>query len=149
MTAPIGFVIDANVVSEMMRPVPASNVPAFLDSIADKGLGLASITIWEILHGIGRLTRGRRRAELEDRFRGVLADYFADRILSWSSDDAAACARLMEDKRRRGEPLDDHLPDAMLAGLAVCRGLTVVTRNESDFRNTGAAIVNPWKTPVK
>lgn len=81
MTAPIGFVIDANVVSEMMRPVPASNVPAFLDSIADKGLGLASITIWEILHGI-------------------------------------------------------------------C-GLTVVTRNESDFRNTGAAIVNPWKTPVK
>ena len=40
----------------------------------------------------------------------------------------------MEEKRRRGEPLDDHLPDAILAATAVCRGLTVATRNVSEYR---------------
>ena len=51
---------------------------------------------------------------------------------------------LMETKRRRGEPLDSHLPDAMIAGTAVCHGLTIVTRNEREFLNTGAKAVNPW-----
>ncbi|MYD14559.1 MAG: type II toxin-antitoxin system VapC family toxin [Gemmatimonadetes bacterium] len=32
----------------------------------------------------------------------------------------------------------------MLAGTAVCRGLTLVTRNERDFRDTGLEVVNPW-----
>ena len=60
------------------------------------------------------------------------------------SADAQACARIMELKRRRGEPLDSHLPDAMIAGTAVRHGLTIVTRNESEFLNTGARAVDPW-----
>ena len=43
----------------------------------------------------------------------------------------------MEDKLRRGEALDDHAPDALLAAAAATRGLAVVTRNTGDFRNTG------------
>ena len=50
----------------------------------------------------------------------------------------------MEEKRRRGEPLDGYLPDAMLAGMAVCHGLAIVTRNERDFRNIGVEAINPW-----
>ncbi len=50
----------------------------------------------------------------------------------------------MEEKRRRGEPLDDHIPDAFLAGAAATRGLTVVTRNTREFRNTGVTVVDPW-----
>lgn len=144
MTAQISYLLDTNVISEMMRPVPAARVVGFLDSIADQGLGLASITVWEILNGIGRLSAGRRRDELQTRFRGIVQTYFEDRVLDWSVGDAEACVRLMERKRRSGEPLDDHLPDAMLAGLAVNRNLTIVTRNENEFRNTGARMVNSW-----
>ncbi|MDE0190294.1 MAG: hypothetical protein OXQ90_02955 [Gammaproteobacteria bacterium] len=50
----------------------------------------------------------------------------------------------MEDTRRRGEPLDDHLPDAFLAAAAATRGLAVLTRNTSEFRNTGIDAVDPW-----
>ena len=50
----------------------------------------------------------------------------------------------MEEKRRLGAPLDDHLPDAMIAATAVSRRLTVLTRNESEYRNIGATWVNPW-----
>lgn len=144
MTPPLAWLLDANVVSEMMRPTPEPRVAAFLDSVADDGIGLASITVWEILDGIGRLAPGRRRDDLADRFRNLLDDLFQDRIVDWTLADAQARARLMENRRRRGEPLDDHVPDAFLAAAAASRGLSVVTRNTSEFRNTGIGTVNPW-----
>ncbi|MCE2515655.1 MAG: PIN domain-containing protein [Acidobacteria bacterium] len=144
MTAPLAWLIDTNVVSEMMRPRPQPRVAAFLDSIADEGLGLASVTIWEVLDGIGRLDPGQRRRGLADRFQDLLDELFEDRIVEWSLADAQACARIMEDKRRRGEALDDHVPDAFLAAAAATRGLAVLTRNTGEFRNTGVETVDPW-----
>ena len=144
MTAPLAWLIDTNVVFEMMRPRPEPQVAAYLDSIAEDGLGLASITVWEVLDGIGRLAPGRRRRGLADRFHDLLDELFEDRIVDWTQADAQACARIMEEKRRRGEALDDHVPDAFLAAAASTRGLTVVTRNTGEFRNTGVETVDPW-----
>ncbi|MXZ75885.1 MAG: type II toxin-antitoxin system VapC family toxin [Gemmatimonadetes bacterium] len=144
MNAPVSWLLDANVISEMMRPHPEPRVAAFLDGIADQGIGLASITVWEILNGIGLLDTGRRRDTLADRFQNLLDDLFEDRIFDWTLNDARECARIMEAKRRRGEALEYHLPDAFLAATAARRGLTIVTRNTSEFRNTGVEVVNPW-----
>lgn len=144
MTASLTWLIDTNVVSEMMRTRPAPQVAVFLDSIADEGLGLASVTVWEILDGIGRLAHGRRRRDLANRFQDLLDELFEDRIVEWSLADAQACVRIMEEKRRRGEALDDHVPDAFLAATATTRGLTIVTRNTGEFRNTGVKTVDPW-----
>ena len=144
MTAPLAWLMDTNVVSEMMRPRPEPRVAAFLDSIADEGLGLAAITVWEILDGIGRLPAGRRRQILTDHFHDLLDDLFENRIVDWALADARTCARIMEEKRRRGEPLDDHIPDAFLAAAAASRGLVVLTRNTGEFRNTGVESVDPW-----
>ena len=146
MTASLAWLIDTNVVSEMMRPRPEPRVAAFLDSIADEGLGLASISVWEVLDGIGRLDPGRRRRDLADRFQDLVDELFEDRIVEWSLADAQACARIMEEKRRRGEALDDHVPDAFLAAAAATRGLAVVTRYAGEFRNTGVKTVDPWTT---
>ena len=144
MTAPLAWLIDTNVVSEMMRPRPEPRVASFLDSIADDGIGLAAITVWEILDGIGRLEPGRRRDDLASRFQDLLDELFEDRIVDWSLGDARECARIMEEMRRLGEPLDAHVPDAFLAAAAASRGLAVVTRNTGEFRNTGVEAVNPW-----
>ena len=144
MNGPVAWLIDANVVSEMMRPVPEPRVAALLDDIAGDGIGLASITMWEILNGIGRLDPGRRRDGLANRFQNILDELFENRVVDWTAADARVCARIMEMKRRRGEPLDDHLTDAFVAAVAACRGLAVVTRNVSEFRNTGVEIVDPW-----
>ena len=148
MTAPLVWLIDTNVVSEMMRPRPEPRVAAFLDAIEAEGIGLASITVWEVLDGIGRLAPGQRRRGLAERFHYLLDDLFEDRIVEWTLADARACARIMEDKRRRGETLDDHVPDAFLAAAAATRGLAVVTRNTGEFRNTGVETVDPWAEAV-
>lgn len=116
----------------MMRPAPDPRVAGFLDGIWAQGVGLASVTVWEILNGIGRMDAGRRRERLAERFQGLLDDLFRERVLDWTLSDAQACARI------------DHLPDALLAGAAARHGLTLVTRNERDFRNTGIEVVNPW-----
>ena len=144
MTAPLAWLIDTNVVSEMMRPRPEPRVASFLDTIETEGIGLASITVWEVLDGIGRLAQGRRRRGLADRFHDLLDELFEDRIVEWTLADARACARIMEDKRSRGEALDGHVPDAFLAAAAATRGLSVVTRNTGEFRNTGVETVDPW-----
>ena len=144
MTAPVAWLLDTNTISEMMRPKPVPQVAKFLDRIAGEGIGLASITVWEILNGIGRLDPGRRRDDLVERFQGLLDELFEGRIFDWTLADAQACARIMEEKRRQGEPLDDHLPDAYLAAAAACRGLAVVTRNAGEFRNTGIEVIDPW-----
>ena len=149
MNTPLALLLDTNVFSEMMRPSPEPRVSGFLDSIAGEGLGLSCITVWEVLNGIGLLDPGQRRASLARRVQDLLDDFFEDRMLDWTASDAQECARIMEEKRRRGESLDSHLPDAMLAGTAASRGLIVVTRNEREFRNTGVKTVNPWTAPYR
>ena len=141
----MAWLLDTSVVSEMMRPHPEPRVARFLDRVANERLHLSAITVWEILNGISRLDQERRREDLAGRFRDLVNSIFEDRILDWSAADAAQCARIMEEKRCRGESLDHHLPDAMLAGTAVSHGLAIVTRNDRGFRNTGVKTVNPWR----
>ena len=144
MTELVVWLLDTNVVSEMMRPHPEPRVARFLDTIAMDGIGLAAVTVWEILNGIGRLDSGTRRDELAERFQDLLDELFEERVFDWTLADARACARIMEEKRRKGEPLDDHLPDAFLAATAAGRGLAIITRNTGEFRNTGIEAVDPW-----
>lgn len=132
-----------------MRPLPDRRVATFLDSISNEGLGLATITVWEILNGIARLDSSRRRSTLTDQFQNTVDVLFEDRIVEWTKSDAQSCALIMERKQRRGEALDDHLPDAMLAAAAYSRNLSIVTRNTRDFRNTGVDTIDPWIAPLR
>ena len=140
----MAFLLDTNVVSEMMRPHPEPRVARFLDRVGGDRLNVSAITAWEILNGIGRLDHQSRRDDLGRRFRNIMTLIFQDRVLDWTATDAEECARIMEDKRRLGESLDRHLPNAMLAGTAASRGLSIVTRNTRDYRNIGIAVINPW-----
>ena len=144
MTAPVAWLLDTSVVSEMMRPYPEPRVAWFLDAIAIEGIGIATITVWEILNGIAGLSLEQRREELATRFQNILDDIFEDRVLDWTASDALECAVIMKIKRRMGESLDHRLLDGMLAGTASSRNLTIVTGNEKAFRNTGVKAINPW-----
>ena len=51
----MAWLLDTNVVSEMMRPHPEPRVARFLDGVANEGLHVSAITVWEILDRIGRV----------------------------------------------------------------------------------------------
>ena len=125
-----------------MRPEPC--VATALDSIVDEeGIDLVCITVWVALDGIDGLISGLRRVGLSARFLDLPDELFEDRLVGRYSAADQACARRMEDKLRRGEALDDHAPDAFLAAAAATHGLAVVTRDTSDFRNTGVETAEP------
>ena len=138
------YLLDTNVVSEMMRPDPLPRVLEWVDMASNAGIGIASVTAWEILNGLGKLPVSQRRDDLRQRFLHFLDDLTQGGLFDWTFADAQTCAKIMEDKRRRGEPLDGHLPDAMIAATALNHKLTLMTRNEREFKNTGVPLVNPW-----
>lgn len=70
-------------------------------------------------------------------------DPFEGRIVACFLTESRVNRRIMEDKRRRGEPLDDHLQDAILATAASHRP-AVATQSTGEPRNTGFATVVPW-----
>ena len=59
----IGYLLDTNVISEIMRSAPHPGVVAFLSERED--LWLSSIVIHELEYGVRRMPQGRRRGRLE------------------------------------------------------------------------------------
>ena len=76
--------LDTNVVSEAIKPEPHPSVLAWLDAQAAETLLLSSITVAELLFGIGALPAGKRKNSLAAALDDVL-DLFAARILSFDT----------------------------------------------------------------
>ncbi|CRI64313.1 conserved hypothetical protein [Thiocapsa sp. KS1] len=138
------YLLDTSVLSELMRPEPSPAVLAWIDGTGVEGLALAAVSQWEIRYGLALLPEGKRRDDLARRFDGLVADLFGAGVYDLTSAAAERCASIMARKRSMGESLDDHLPDAMIAGIAADAGLTLATRNRAEFRNCGIPLVDPW-----
>lgn len=141
------YLLDTNVISELMRQKPSPAVLAWIDGAGIEGLAVSAVSRWEIRYGLALLPAGKRRDDLALRFDGLVAELFGAGVYDFTSAAAERCASIMAQKRSMGESLDDHLPDAMIAGIAADAGLTVITRNWAEFRNCGIPLVDPWAAP--
>jgi predicted nucleic acid-binding protein len=138
------YLLDTNVISELMRPLPSPVVLAWIDTVGVAGLAISAVSIWEIRYGLALLEHGARRTELARRFDVLVVELFGAGIFDLTSAAAERCASIMARKRALGESLDQHLPDAMIAGIAAQAGLMVATRNLAEFRNCDLKLINPW-----
>lgn len=136
------LILDTNVISEMMRPVPDERVAAWIDAQPLDRMALTAVTVAELLYGLDRLPDGRRKADLSGRLDAVLRRGFGGRVLPFDHAAAQAHARLKGDRDRAGRPLGGY--DAMIAAIARTHGAGIVTRNVDDFEGCGVAIVDPW-----
>ena len=134
-----GFLLDANVLSEMTREVPHPGVIAFLAEQED--LWLPSLVVHELEYGVRLLPQGRRRDHLQALLTNIISTY-ADRILALDRPTAESAARLRAQARCMGRPLD--LGDALIAGIAQSNVLTITTRNVRDFDYVEVAAISPW-----
>lgn len=135
------IVLDTNVVSELMRPAPHPAVVTWmLDHQTDR-LHTTAVTYAEILYGIERLPRGRRRTHLRSTAFDVF-DAFAEQVLPFDADAAIEYARIVEAGERRGRPINGF--DAQIAAICRAHAASLATRNVKDFDGTGVTIVDPW-----
>ena len=135
------IVLDTNVVSEAMKPEPHPGVRHWLDAQAAETLYLSSVSVAELLFGIGALPAGRRRGMLAAMLDGIL-DRFGDRILPFDTGAARHYADLAVKARAAGRGFPT--PDGYIAAIAVSRGFAVATRDTSAFNAAGVAVIDPW-----
>ena len=138
----MNFLLDTNVISEPMKARPNAGVLAWLAQIDEDTVFLSVVTITELRYGIERLASGRRRDRLDGWLRKDLISRFGERIFPVDPEIADACGRLVARCESLGRPIEPR--DAFIAATAEVHGLTLVTRNASDFETTVKAIVIPW-----
>lgn len=135
------IVLDTNVVSEAMKSDPAPAVRDWLDEQAAETLYLSSVTVAELLFGIGALPDGRRKQTLATTLDGLLG-LFDGRILPFDTEAARHYADLAVAARKAGKGFPT--PDGYIAAIATAHGFAVATRDASAFRAAGVPIIDPW-----
>ena len=136
------YLLDTNVVSEPMRPRPAPAVLRWLEASDPLDLFLSSITVGELVAGVGRLEPSARRRALEQWVEEVLMPQFRGRILAFDVDAAWRWGALVSHLGSAGRPLP--AVDLHIAAIAAQHGLVLVTRNTADFAGLGLEIFDPW-----
>lgn len=136
------ILLDTNVLSEVLRPLPDVRVQRWLDSQPDAILFTSAVTEAELCLGVALMPLGRRRTALAVAIRTILADDFTGRILPFDSPAAATFAEIAASRRQAGRPISQS--DAQIAAIARSRGAVVATRNVADFNGCGIELVNPW-----
>ena len=133
----MAFLLDTNVVCELRRPRPHGGVVAWIQSVDDAELYLASVTIGEIQAGI-ELTRDQDSAKADaiERWLDQVCNTF--NILTMDGPAFRRWAQLMH---RQSDTLYE---DGMIAAIAKVHQLTVVTRNVGDFSHFEVPLLNPF-----
>jgi hypothetical protein len=134
-----GCLLDTNVLSELRKEERCdAGVRQWFEETVEEELFISVLVLGEIRQGIERI-RFRDPVQagvLEKWLRWIVAE-FADRLLPVDEKVADQWGRL---------GLQQPVPilDAFLAATALVHGLTVVSRDEEDFRKTGVPVVNPF-----
>jgi toxin FitB len=136
-----GFLLDTNVISELVRRQPDPRVVAWVTGTDETLFFLSVLTLGEIRKGIAGVSDGTRRVKLEAWLDGELAVRFSGRVLPIDAAIADRWGRLSGMMA-----LKSSLPvvDGLLAATAMHHNLTLVTRNVKDVAGTGVDVFNPW-----
>lgn len=133
------YLVDANVLSEPTKPYCVPKVLEWLDA-NEAELVVNPMVMGEIWRGVDALPEGRKKREL--------AEWFSDLslgvpCLGWTVETALLWAEMVNQIKRAGYTVG--IMDTMIAATAKLHGLTVVTRNVTDFMRCGVAILNPFE----
>ena len=139
-----GFLLDTNVISELVKRKPEPRVTTWIDSIDENLLYLSVLTLGEIRKGIALLRDAPRRVTLEAWLDSDLIFRFAERILPIDRAVADRWGRLAAEAASR--KIEMPVIDGLLAATALDQNLTLVTRNTRDVAATGVSVFNPWSS---
>jgi predicted nucleic acid-binding protein len=137
------YLLDTNVISEFRKARIGKadrQVASWASSVSMESMFLSSVCILEM--ELGTLLMERRDTVQGAILRAWLVDFvlptFAERILVVDTPVALRGAALQAPNPR-------SYRDALIAATALVHGMTVVTRNVKDFKDTGVAILDPWQ----
>lgn len=135
------YVLDTNVVSELMRADPIASVVNWILQQDTHQLFTTSVSEAELRFGVEIKPPGRKKQELVVGINQWLSDGFRGRILPFDSKAAKHYAEIASQRRREGRPISRT--DCQIAAVARSCNAALVTRNVKDFLDIDIEIVNP------
>ena len=139
-----GWLLDTNVVSELRRRKPNQNVVAFVAAQPLERLYLSSVTLAELRFGIELVKDATKRAELTNWLATDVRPLFEQRVLPVSEDVLFRWRLLVEEGRKVGHTFSQ--PDLLIAATAHQHGLTVISRDTTEYEKAGVSFLNPWSS---
>jgi hypothetical protein len=136
------IVLDTNVISEVLRPIPEPAVLEWLRSMSRSDLWTSSIVVAELFSGVDLMPSGKRQQTLREKMEQMVSTIFTGRIVTFNFAAARAYGPILATRQRMGRPIDEM--DALIAATALTNRATLATRNIADFEHCGIALVNPW-----
>jgi toxin FitB len=138
-----GFLLDTNVISELVKPKPEPLVTAWIEVTDEVLLHLSVLTLGEIRRGVAALPQARRRAMLETWIETDLRTRFHGRVLPIDDQVADRWGLLTAQAQKKGIVLS--VIDGLLAATALHHNLTFATRDAKSLAVIGVAVFNPWE----
>ena len=135
--------LDTNVISELMKAMPAPAVLAWMSLQPPDDLFVSTISMAEILFGIELLPKGKRRDGLLQEAEVTFARDFAGRVLAFDEQAARMFGSIVAARRIRGRPIG--IADGQIAAIARCHQASLATRDTGGFEGCGVRLINPWK----
>lgn len=136
----MSYLLDTNVISELVRPQPNKHVVAWFENIPNEVLYVSVLTLGEIRKGIEKIQDGEKKETLRLWLEHTLPTWFEDRILDINIEVADRWGRLQHELAR---PLPAI--DSLLAATALHYDLRLITRNTKDFQYPQLNTTNPWQ----
>jgi predicted nucleic acid-binding protein len=130
------------VLAELQKSKSDPQVVEYINQVNDGDLFLSVITIGEITKGISLLNKSKKKNRLI-QWLVTIEQVFGKRILPIDSETVQFWGELTANAQKKGIIIP--AADGLIAATALQHGLHLITRNKSDFSNTGALVINPWK----
>jgi len=137
-----GWLLDTNIISELRRAKSEPRVVAFVTAQPLDSLYVSSVTFAEIRFGIELLSDASRRAELNEWLTHKVRPMFEQRVLPVTEDVLLKWRLLVQAGRKAGYTYSQ--PDLIIAATALEHGLTVVSRDTSEFERARVPFLNAW-----
>ncbi len=138
------ILLDTNVISESLRPVPETRVLDWINTQTIETLYLSAITVAELRFGSALLPSGKRKAKLQNKLENKLLPLFTGRVLPFDVAVTKAYADLMSQARMTGQSISTA--DGYIAATAAANGMIIATRDTNPFTAAGLQVINPWET---
>lgn len=137
------IVLDTNIVSELLRPVPAPEVEAWLQYQDGAMVRFTAVGEAELRYGVAILPAGRRRRALAAAIDAMLEEDFRGRILPFDRIAASTYAAIAASRRAAGRPISQF--DCQIAAIAHVHDAALATRNTADYEGCGIEVIDPWR----